>query len=140
MFTFIDVNIVGKMRRSLQEYFEEDQDRGTKSAVWLVESQEFWAGGESGFKKELAFTSKEAALQGAKVAFVNMNCFYDLVNSKEMKGKLPPEGKVKWQNKGVTFEAIRGDGVGGKVEIREVSLNVTSPIHETRAHFLDKWT
>ena len=106
----------------------------------MVESQEFWAGGESAFKKELAFTSKEAALQGAKVAFVNMNCFHDLVNSKEMKGKLPPEGKVKWQNKGVTYEAIRGDGVGGKVEIREVSLNVTSPIHETRAHFLDKWT
>ena len=128
------------MRKSPQEYFEEDQDRETNGAVWLVESEEFWAGGESAFKKELAFTSKEAALQGAKVAFVNMNCFHDLVNSKEMKGKLPPEGKVKWQNKGVTYEAIRGDGVGGKVEIREVSLNVTSPIHETRAHFLDKWT
>ena len=106
----------------------------------MVESQEFWAGGESAFKKELAFTSKEAALEAAKVAFVNMNCFYDLVNSKEMKGKLPPKGKVKWQNKGVTYEAMRGDGVGGKVEVREVALDVTSSVHETRAHFLDKWT
>merc|ERR1719430_2154611 len=130
----------GKMRRSLQEYFEEDQDRGTKSAVWLVESQEFWAGGELGFKKELAFTSKEAALQGAKVAFVNMNCFYDLVNSKEMKGKLPPEGKRKGQNKGVIYEAVRSDGVGGRVEVREVALDITSSVHENRAHFLDKWT
>ena len=132
--------IVGKMRKSLQDHCEEDQEGERKEVVWLVESQEFWAGGESSFKNELAFTSKEAALQGAKVAFVNMNCFYDLVNSKEMKGKLPPEGKVKWQNKGVTYEAIRGDGVGGKVEVREVALNVTSSVHETRAHFLDKWT
>ena len=133
---------------SLQENCEEDQARNceedqakeTSRSVWVVESQEFWAEGETAFKKELAFTSKEAALHGAKVAFVNMNCFYDLVNSKEMKGKLPPEGKVKWQNKGVTFEAIRGDGVGGKVEVREVALDVTSSVHETRAHFLDKWT
>ena len=136
------------MRKSLQENCEEDQAknceedqaRETNRSVWVVESQEFWPGGETAFKKELAFTSKEAALQGAKVAFVNMNCFYDLVNSKEMEGKLPPEGKVKWQNKGVTFEAIRGDGVGGKVEVREVALDVISSVHETRAHFLDKWT
>merc|ERR1711936_576847 len=122
------------------EYFEEDQDRGTKSAVWLVESQEFWAGGESGFKKELAFTTKKAALQGAKVAFVNMNCFYDLVNSKELKGKLPPVGKAKGQSKVVTYEAMRSDGIGGKVEVKEVALDVTPSVHETRAHFLDKWT
>merc|ERR1712192_18512 len=136
----------GKIRKLLQEYRKkgvegndptlgEDQKDGV---VWLVESQEFWAGGESAFKKEVAFTSKKAALQGAKVAFVNMNCFYDLVNSKEMKGRLPPEGKVKGQNKGVTYEAIRSDGVGGRVELREVALDIVSTVHETRAHFLDK--
>ena len=143
----IDVNNAGKMRKLLQEYRKEgvqgkDQTIGEvekDGVVWLVESQEFWAGGESAFKKEVAFTSKKAALQGAKVAFVNMNCFYDLVNSKEMKGKLPPEGKVNGQNKGVTYEAIRSDGVGGRVELREVALDIASTVHETRAHFLDKW-
>ena len=143
----IDINNAGKMRKLLQEYRREGVEGNEPTiskvqkdgVVWLVESQEFWAGGESAFKKELAFTSKEAALQGAKVAFVNMNCFYDLVNSKEMKGKLPPEGKRKGQNKGVTFEAIRSDGVGGRVEVREIALDTTSSVHETRAHFLDKW-
>merc|ERR1719454_1730531 len=65
----------GKMRKSLQENCEEDQAknceedqaRETNRSVWVVESQEFWPGGETAFKKELAFTSKEAALQGAKV-------------------------------------------------------------------------
>ena len=111
-----------------------------EEVVWLVESREFWAGGEPAFKKKLAFTTRESALQGAKVAFVNMNCFYDLVNSKELKGRLPPEGKVLGTNRGITFEAIRDDGVGGRVEVKEVALDVKSSVHDSRAHFLEKWT
>ena len=143
----IDIINAGKARKLLQEYRKEGVEGNEQmiwkvhkdGVVWLVESQEFWAGGEAAFKKELAFTSKEAALRGAKVAFVNMNCFYDLVNSKEMKGKLPPVGKEGGQNKGVIYEAVRSDGVGGRVEVREVALDITSSVHETRAHFLDKW-
>ena len=119
---------------------ENVEDVEKVGVIWLVESREFWAGGEPAFKKEVAFTTKKAALQGAKVAFVNMNCFYDLVNSKELKGKLPPVGKAKGQSKVVTYEAMRSDGIGGKVEVKEVALNVAPSVHETRAHFLDKWT
>ena len=140
--------IVGEPKKLLLES-ENDNCKGTdvdmgnaskEEVVWLVESREFWAGGEPAFKKKLAFTTRESALQGAKVAFVNMNCFYDLVNSKELKGRLPPERKVLGTSGGLTYEAIRDDGVGGRVEVKEVALDVKSSVHESRAQFLEKWT
>ena len=142
--------ILGEPKKLLLES-EDDKCKGTdvdkgnaskeeEEVVWLVESREFWAGGEPAFKKKLAFTTRESALQGAKVAFVNMNCFYDLVNSKELKGKMPPEGKVLGTGRGMTYEAIRDDGVGGRVEVKEVALDVKSSVHHSRAQFLEKWT
>ena len=89
-----------------------------QAMVWLVEVQEYRGEGGLATFATLAFTSKAAAVASAKAAFLNLPCFYDLLEA----GQLPPAERVTGGG-GVLLEARAEGGAGGRVEVRGVLLD-----------------
>ena len=86
--------------------------------VWLVEVQEDRGEGGLATSATLAFTSKEAAVDSAEAAFLNLSCFYDLLEARQ----LPPVHRPT-RGGGVVLEARVEGGAGGRVEVRGVVLD-----------------
>ena len=114
--------------------------------IWVVETEERNVDGDVKRKVVAAFTDREEADRNAKVEFINLDNFYDLIfaqknessKSSDVKKILPM--KQFDSNGNMFFEKCGEDGCLMKVTVSPVPVDVTTQVKTARKYFLENWT
>ena len=114
--------------------------------IWVVETEERNVDGDVKRKVVAAFRNREEAVRNAKVEFINLDNFYDLIfaqknessQSSEVEKILPM--KQFDTNGNMFIEKCGEDGSLMKVTVSPVPVDVTTQVKTARKCFLENWT
>ena len=119
----------------------------TTEKIWVVETEERNVDGDVKRKMVAAFRNREEAVKNAKVEFINLDNFYDLIfTHKNEDSDLDSDSKNILPrnqfdtNENMFFEKSGDDGISMKVTVSSVPVDVTTQVKTARKNFLENWT